>query len=286
MKYAYYPGCSLHAGAKEYDMSWRAICELMGIELEEMEDWSCCGTVHATSVDRLLSFALAARNVAIGEEMDLEITATCSGCYKNLRAADEAMKADTELRAKVNDCIPNPVKGTTRVRHPLYVITEDIGLENLPEVTHPLVGLKVAPYYGCVVTRPIYPDQVDDPENPQALDDLLRALGAEVVPFQSKTKCCGGAVLLSHTDVAIDLSGKVLEDARNAGADCLAVACPMCQMALDGYQPRIEKSLGQRLDMPILYFTQLMGLAFGVDEQHLGLGQLFVSPVKALAKAR
>ena len=285
MKLAYYPGCSLHAGAKEYDLSWRAVCEALGIELAEMENWSCCGTVHATNVDRDVSYALAARNVVIAEEMGLPIAAMCSGCYKNLRAADEALKADAGLRAKVNASLPRPFQGSTKVRHPLYIILQDIGLDNLPEIKRPLTGLKVAPYYGCVLTRPVYPEQVDSPENPQGLDNLLMALGVEVVPFYPwKTKCCGGAVLLSHTDVAIELCAKLLRQAKRAGADCLAVACPMCQLALDGYQPRIARYLGEQLDIPIIYFTQLMGTAFGIDPSRLGYGQLFVSAEPALAQ--
>lgn len=285
MKFAYYPGCSLSAGAKEYDMSWRAVCEALGIELAEMENWSCCGTVHATNVDRTVSYALAARNVAIAEEMGLTIAATCSGCYKNLRSADEALKADAELKAKINASLPRPFQGSSRVRHPLYIILEDIGLTNLPAIRRPLRGLRVAPYYGCVLTRPLYREQPDSPENPQGLDHLLAALGADVVPYYPwKTKCCGGAVLLSHTETAIELCARLLRQAKRARADCLAVACPMCQLALDGYQPRIARYLGEELDLPIIYFTQLMGLAFGLDESRLGFGQLFVSAERALAR--
>ena len=285
MRYAYYPGCSLHTGAREYDMSWRAVCEALGIELVAMEDWSCCGTVHVTSVDRLLSLALAARNLAIAEEMGLEIAAPCSGCYKNLRVANEALKTDAELRAKVNACLPRPFQGSTAVKHPLYIILDDVGLEALAQPARPLNGLRVAPYYGCVLTRPAAAQPVDHPEDPQGLDRLLRTLGAEVVPYYpAKTKCCGGAVLLSHTDVAIELTGKLLKQAKEVGAQCLAVACPMCQMALDAYQSRVERRLGERLDLPILYFTQLMGLALGIDEGRLGLGRLMVSPAKALAE--
>ena len=260
MNYAYYPGCSLHASAKEYDTSWRAVCERLGIELSEMADWSCCGTVHATSVDRTTSLALAARNLSIAEAMNLEIIAPCSGCYKN--------------------------QGTSAVKHPLYVILEKVGLEKLAEdCPRPLHGLAVAPYYGCVLTRPPATEPVDDPEDPQGLDRLLQALGAEVVPYAFKTKCCGGAVLLSHTDISLDLTGKLLQEAKESGAQCLAVACPMCQMALDAYQSKVEKRLGERLDdLPILYFTQLMGLALGISEWHLDLGRLVVSPAKVLAQ--
>ena len=285
MKYAYYPGCSLHTGAREYDMSWRAVCEALGIELSEMEDWNCCGTVHANSVGRFLAMGLAARNLAIAEEMGLEMAAPCSGCYKNLWTTDEALKGDPELRDKVNETLPRSYRGNTKVKHPLYVIVNDLGLDALGKVARPLTGLRVAPYYGCVLTRPASSEPVDDPEDPQGLDQLLTRLGAEVVSYYpSKTKCCGGGVLLSHTDVALDLTGRLLKQAKEVGAECIAVACPMCQMALDAYQYQIERRLGQRFDLPILYFTQLMGVALGIDERELGLNRLMVSPSKALAQ--
>jgi heterodisulfide reductase subunit B len=284
LRYAYYPGCSLHTSAKEYDISWKAVCERLDIELAEMADWSCCGTVHATNVDQTLSMALAARNLAIAEAMELEMVVPCSGCYKNMRTADETLKESTELRARINTSLQSrQFQGTTAVRHPLYVILEQIGLDAL-EVSRPLHGLKVAPYYGCVLTRPASAPPVDDAEDPQGLDRLLETLGAEVVPYPAKTKCCGGAVLLSHTDVALDLTGRLLKQAREAEAECLAVACPMCQMALDAYQSQVERRLGEKLDLPVLYFTQLLGLAMGVDQGRLGFGKLVVSPAKVLAQ--
>jgi len=289
VRYAYYPGCSLHTSAREYDMSWRAVCERLGIELVDMTNWNCCGTVHAASVDRFLALALTARNLTIAEAMSvdesgpMEIITPCSGCYKNLRTADHALKEDAELRARINASLLRPFQGTTKVRHPLYIILQDIGLDALNSIPRPLEGLRVAPYYGCVITRPTAPQPVDDPEDPEGLDRLLQTLGAEVVPYAAKTKCCGGAVLLSHSDVALELAGRLLKEAKEAGAQCLAVACPMCQMALDGYQPRIERHLGERFGLPILYFTQLMGVAMGIEERHLGLDRVFVSPDRLLA---
>jgi heterodisulfide reductase subunit B len=284
LKYAYYPGCSLHASAKEYDLSWRAVCKQLDIELAEMADWNCCGTVHATSVDGALATALSARNLTIAEEMGLDIAVPCNGCYKNLRVASETLRQNGALRDKVNGCLSRPFQGSSAVRHPLYIILEDVGLERLSEVPKPLAGLKVAPYYGCVLTRPAATPPLDDPEDPQGMDRLLEALGAKVVPYGYKTKCCGGAVLVSHNDVSLDLIGKLLLEAKKAGAECLAVACPMCQMALDAYQARVERKLKERLDLPILYFTQLLGLALGLSNGELGLGRLFVSPSKALAR--
>jgi heterodisulfide reductase subunit B2 len=225
MKYAYYPGCSLHTGAKEYDQSWQAVCEKLGIELAEMEDWSCCGTVHASSVDRTYGLALSARNLAIAEEMGLEIAVPCSGCYLNLRVADAALKDNGALRDKVNVGLKErPFRGVTAVKHPVYILLEDIGLEALKGIPKPLEGLKVAPYYGCMLTRPAATPPLDDPEDPQGLDRILQALGANVVPYPAKTKCCGGAVLLSHTDVSLGLTAKLLQQAKEAGAECLAVA--------------------------------------------------------------
>lgn len=284
MRYAYYPGCSLHVGSKEYDMSWRAVCQVLGIELAEMEDWNCCGTVHASSVNAQVAHALAARNLSIAEEMGLDIVAACSGCYKNLRATDIAFKSDRATKERVNSFLPTPYEGSISVKHPLYLIVNDLGLEALPNPVRPLHGLRVAPYYGCVLTRPLYLEPPDHPEQPTGLDRLLTALGAEVIPYPSKTKCCGGAVLLSHTDVSVELCSRLLKQAKDLGANCLAVACPMCQLALDGYQPRAEKLLREQLDMPILYFTQLMGLAFGIDPKRLGFQRLFVSPSTLLAR--
>jgi heterodisulfide reductase subunit B len=250
-----------------------------------MADWSCCGTVHATNVDRSLSLALAARNLTIAETMGLEVIAPCSGCYKNLRSADERLKQDTDLRKEISAGLPRSFQGSSAVKHPLYVILEEVGLEAFEDVPRPLRGLAVAPYYGCVLTRPPGVQPVDDPEDPQGLDRLLGALGAQVVPYPSKTKCCGGAVLLSHTDISMDLTGKLLKQAKDAGAQCLAVACPMCQMALDAYQSQAERRLGEQIDLPVLYFTQLVGVALGIDEGRLGLNRLVVSPSRALARA-
>jgi heterodisulfide reductase subunit B len=269
----------------------------LGIELAEMEDWSCCGTVHATTVDRTMSVALAARNLAIAEAMGLDVIAPCSGCYKNLRTADEALRQDDGLLQEVNASLPQPIRESggdeesmASVLHPLYVIAgsdaalDEIGLSNAENLPRPMHGLKVAPYYGCVLTRPAATVPLDDPEDPQSLDRLMNALGADVVAFEAKTKCCGGAVLVSHNDVALDLSGRVLAEAKEAGAECLVVACPMCQMALDAYQSKIERQMGEQINLPVLYFTQLMGLALGIDERRLGLGRLFVSPSRVLSQ--
>ena len=283
LTYAYYPGCTQESGSKEYDLSVRAVCERLGIELRELEDWNCCGAVHTSVTDPLLAMTLPARNLALAEEQGMtEIVTPCSGCYKNFRTASKAIQADPALRQEVNDALPgHTLKGDVTVKHPLYVIVNDYGLERL-EVTKPLKGLRVACYYGCVLTRPR--DEFDSPEKPQAMDRLMQALGAEPVPYPAKTKCCGGAVLLSHTHIAVDLTGKVLLAAKEAGADCVALACPMCHVALDLYQSRVERALGTRLDLPVLYFTQLMALALGVERHRLGFKRHIVSPAPLLER--
>ena len=283
LTYGYYPGCTQETGSKEYDLSTRAVCERLGIELKELEDWNCCGTVHVPVTDPLLAMTLPGRNLAIAEKQGLtEVVAPCTGCYKNLRSASKAIQADPALRQKVNDALPDhTLEDSVTIKHPLYAIVNDYGLENI-EVVKPLTGLRVACYYGCVLTRPR--DEFDSSEKPQAMDRLMEALGAEAVPFPAKMKCCGGAVLLSHTGVAVDLSGKVLLAAKEAGADCVALACPMCHVALDLYQSRIERALGAPLNLPILYFTQLMGLALGVEREQLGLKRLIVSPAPLLER--
>lgn len=281
LTYGYYPGCTQETGSKEFDISTRLVYERLGIELKEIEDWNCCGAVHVAVTDSSLAMTLPARNLALAEDQGLtEIVAPCTGCYKNLRTASKAIQADPRLREEVNNALPeHSLKGDVTVKHPLYAITHDYGLDRL-EVTRPLAGLRVACYYGCVLTRP--KDEFDCTEKPQAMDELMSALGAEPVPFPAKAKCCGGAVLLSHPHVAIRLTGKVLQSAKDAGADCVALACPMCQVALDLYQSQVDKALGTRLDMPILYFTQLMGLALGLERDRLGFKRHVVSPAPLL----
>ena len=202
LTYGYYPGCTQEHGSREFDISTRLVYERLGMELKEIEDWNCCGAVHVAVTDASLAVTLPARNLALAEDQGLtEIVAPCTGCYKNLRTASKAIQADKALREQVNEALPElSLEGDITVKHPLYAITQDYGLDRL-EVVRPLEGLKVACYYGCVLTRPR--DEFDRAEKPEAMDQLMRALGAEPVAFPAKTKCCGGAVILSHQHVAI-----------------------------------------------------------------------------------
>jgi heterodisulfide reductase subunit B len=284
MKYAYYPGCSLESGEKEYDLSTRAVFARLGIELLELEDWSCCGAVHVDVNNRDAAITLPARNLALAEAQGFEtLIAPCSGCYKNLRRASKAVAGDRATRKQVNASLAEglALKGDVEILHPLYALLRDYGLAQLKKkVVRPLTGVKVASYYGCMLTRP--KDEFDSTERPTGLDELAEVLGAEVVNYPMKAKCCGGALALSHAHVTAKLTGNVLVSAKEAGADVVSLACPMCHTALDAYQAKAEHALGQPLDLPVLFFTQLMGLALGLAPRDLGLRRHIVPTDKVL----
>jgi len=285
-RYGYYPGCSLMSGAKEYDLSVRAVFAHMGMELTEIEDWSCCGAVHADLNNADAATTLPARSLALAEAQGFDtIIAPCSGCYKNLRRASKRVAADKQVRATVNAHLREglALTGDIEVLHPLYLLTQQVGLDQVKQlVVNPLSDLKVASYYGCMLTRP--KDVFDSPERPKGLDSLMAILGAEVVDYPLKAKCCGGALALSHGDVTVQLSANILVSAKEAQADVVTLACPMCHTALDAYQVRAEQALRQELGVPVLYFTQLMGLAFGLDPTRLGFERHMVSPRQQLAR--
>jgi heterodisulfide reductase subunit B len=282
MRYAYYPGCSLESSAKEYDMSLRAVFQQVGIELVEIEDWNCCGATPGGATDKVTGTALIARNLAWAEERGLEIVAPCSACYKNLRKATLALQEDRELRAKVNDRLEGRhIERGPAVKGPVEVLLVDLGLDKV-EVSKALTGLKVLPYYGCPMTRP--KGGYEDTERPVALDHIIEALGAQPVDCASKTKCCGGGIVMSREDIALNLTGKLLSRATETEADCMITMCPLCHMLLDAYQPKVGKRLHKKLGMPVLYFTQLMGLAMGIDVKQLGLERHVVSPFPMLER--
>ena len=283
MKYAYYPGCSQEASAEEYNRSLRAVARrLETMELVEMKDWNCCGATPAATVHPDLPYALAARNLAIAEEMGMEMVTPCAACYKNMNKASHLLSDDPTLLARVNAALDGHHLGRPpRVRHPLDVIVNDVGVGNIP-VKKPLRGLKVASYYGCLITRP--EGGFDDPERPQSMDRLMEALGAEAVDWPYKTKCCGGAIYMTAEAISFKMSADVLAHAKAAGANAVAVACPFCQLLLDLYQDRLEKTRGVEFNLPIFFFSQLMGLAMGIDRTELGLEKLVVPPYELLAQ--
>jgi heterodisulfide reductase subunit B len=285
MKYAYFPGCSQESTAEEYNRSLLAVARRLGtMDLIEIPDWNCCGATPAAAiVNPMLPHSLAARNLSIAREMGMdEIVAPCAACYKNLRKASQDLSHYAELRAQAKGALQNrPLDRPPTVRHPLDVIVNDVGLDNIP-VQNPLHGLKVACYYGCLLTRPA--GGFDDPEYPTSMERLMEALGAEALNWPYKTKCCGGGIYMFHENVSFSMSADVLAHAKAAGANAVAVGCPFCQLLLDLYQDKLAAVRNTTFNLPIFFFTQLMGLAMGLDRSELGLEKLIVSPFALLAE--
>lgn len=288
MKYAYFPGCSLHSTAKEYDMSTREVATALGIELIEIPDWICCGATPAHITMHLLSLALPVKNLLKAKSMDsFEVVTCCAACFSRLKIANHFMRDDPDHRKKVEDIVGEPYKGEVKVRHLLDVLVNVFGLKNLSErVTNRLSGLKVACYYGCLLTRPPEITQLDDLEDPQLMDDLMKTLGVESVRWPYKTECCGASFSLTKTEIVLKLSGDILQMAHDEGAQMIVVACPLCQSNLDLRQEAVNKRFKKNFNMPILYFTQLVGLSLGVEPKKLGLDKHIVSPLPLLKERK
>lgn len=282
MKYAYFPGCSLESTAKEYDLSARLVMHELGVELEELQDWNCCGASAAEITSHLLCLVLPARNLALAEATRAaagtdapggngQLVASCSACYVNLRKVEEVAKADAAMLDKINQALAVDgltYAGRTRVRHLLDILANEVGTEVIAgRVKQPLEGLRVAPYYGCQTVRPYSP--FDAPYYPESMDGIVEAVGATVHPNPLKAACCGGTLSTTKRDVGIKLVTDLIRAVK--GADCIVTVCPLCQMNLESYQGQVSKQLGQPLNMPVLYLTQLLGLAFDLPESALGL---------------
>ena len=277
MKYTYYPGCSLQASAVEYDGSTRALMQSLDIELEEIEDWNCCGATAAEPVSRLLSYALPARNLAMAEKnSQSDILVPCSACYLNQKKVEIDKKKDRDLSAQIDEVLKEEdltLENRVRVRHLLDVMANDIGPGMIADrVTHPLSGLKIAPYYGCQALRPY--KVFDDPEAPTSMEPLIRACGADVFEWDSGAKCCGASNMNTKRETAEILVQKILEDAQ--GADAVVTICPMCQLNLDGFQGRISHRAGKDLSISVIYLPQLVGAALGLSSEELMLNKNLV----------
>jgi heterodisulfide reductase subunit B len=275
----YYPGCSLHGTAVEYDLSTRAIAEVIGLDLVEPDGWVCCGTTPAHSTDHLLSTVLPMKTLKRVEQSGQScVTVPCPSCFIRLRTAMRDVAADPELREQVaaeTKYTPSP---ELTVDHLLTTIAEKAGPEKVADaVILPLEGLKVVCYYGCVVTRPPKLTGATEYEYPMSMDHLVQAVGAETLDWSYKTECCGVSLVFTQLPVVMDMCHKILDNAKAAGAEAIVVACPLCQANLDMRQRQTSKEYGQDYNLPILYFTQLMGLAFGLQPADLGLEKHAVS---------
>jgi heterodisulfide reductase subunit B len=287
MDIAYYPGCSLHGIARDYGRSAELVCRRLGIRLVEVEDWNCCGATAAHSLDRELTLGLSARNLSIVNRMNLgRVVTPCAGCFSRLKGCTHELEKSDITRERMEKRIESPLAKWPEVSHLLQLMVETVGLKGLADaVSRPLKGLRLAAYYGCLLTRPRAVARFDDPEQPVSMDRLLRAMGADTVPWSHKAECCGGAFAASQTGIVVDLGGQVLEAARQAGADALVVACPMCQVNLDARQQAIDEARGIRYNLPVFYFTQLMGMACGLSSKQMGLNRMMVSPLPLLRRA-
>ena len=283
MRYAYYPGCSAHSTARDMHESSLSVASALGIDMLEPNGWSCCGATAAHQTDRLLAAALPAANLLLAQDMGLDMVVNCAACYNRTKTANHEISASPDMRRRVSEAIGQDYDGSVAVRHFIEVLLEDVGPERLRHsIRKSLNGLKVVCYYGCFLVRPPNITRFDDPENPTSLDRLVTAMGGESLDWPHKVECCGGVLNLTRTDVMAQLSGSIVEMARSAGADCIALACPMCQASLDLRRKDIEKSTGRRYNIPVLYITQLLGLCLGIPPKELGLNRLMVSPTNVI----
>lgn len=282
LEYAYYPGCSLEHTASPYDMSVRAVFKALGIGLKEIEDWNCCGATMYMSVKKIVGYSISARNLAIAQNMGLDICAPCSSCYTILRKTNRHIQWDPKERDKINEALAAAnlsYDSNVKVRHPLDILINDVGLDEIKKkVVKPLHGLRVAPYYGCQIVRPHkYFDDIDDP---QTMDQLIEALGGVATPYPGKVRCCGGMLMTTDEDVALKLNKNLLDAASDNEAEMIATACPLCQMNLEAYQGKINDKFQTQFNTPVVYFTHLLGIALGIKPEKLGLDRLVVNADK------
>lgn len=279
MSVGFYPGCSLKGSAPEYTESLLAVAEKAGVELKEVPDWNCCGATAAHNLNHELSLALPARILALAEKAWMkELLVPCAACYSRLSVTSAELKENPELRKKVSDVIEMELECKTKIINIIEFL--DGWVLNSEELKVPApFDHKVACYYGCLLVRPHKILKFDRPEDPETMDKLMSKIGAEPVDWAFKTECCGAGFSVSRTDLVAKLSGKILEDAEDRGAEAVIVACPMCQSNLDMRRNSINKHTGRKFHIPVVYITQAVGSALGIPEKKLGLQRHFV-PVK------
>jgi heterodisulfide reductase subunit B len=297
MKYSYFPGCSLKGTGRAYEESLLPVLRALGAELEELDDWNCCGATAYMALDEAKACVMASRNLAIAEKSGhKELLAPCSACYLVLNKTKHYLHESPAVASVVQRALKSAnlsYSGNVPVRHPLDVLVHTIGLDAIKKrVKTPLKGLKVAAYYGCQIVRPY--STFDDQYNPTTMDRLLEAIGCSVVNYPLKTRCCGGSLTGTLPEPGLLCSYILLKEAVKCGADVIATVCPLCQFNLDGYRDKMAAKWGnetvpdpnrkgarlamaEHLDMPVVYFTQLMGLAFGMSERELGLHRGFAT---------
>ncbi len=285
MRIPYFPGCTLCTKAKGFDTSARASARALGIELVELPQWNCCGATFPLATDNLLALVAPTRILLEAQRQGERLATLCSICYNVLKRTNRLLRENEEKREKINLFIEEEYKGEVRVLHLLEILRDEVGFEKLKErVEKRLEGLKVAPYYGCLLLRPQGEIGLDDPDDPTILHDLLRSLGCEVVDFPFKTECCGSYLAVSSAAVTTELSYNILSSALREGAEVVVTSCPLCQFNLDYRQERMRKEHSGFSFIPILYFTQLLGIALGLDSGDYGFEKHYIDPRPLLAE--
>ena len=282
MQVGYYPGCSLESSAKEFDLSIRAIFQVLEISLKEIPDWNCCGASPAHYLNEELAKALPYRNLVNAEEAGLDrVVSPCPACYSHLKHIHEEVSKEGRLAERLGTIVGKKYASGVVSKHLLDFLKDDVGLDRLKSSTKiSLNGLNVASYYGCLTRLPGV--HLDDLENPVLMDEMVKAIGGEPLDWSHKTECCGASLSVSRTEVALRLVRSLLEAAREKGADCIAVVCPLCQSNLDARQGDINKKYGTSYEIPILYLSQLIGLTQKLGYSRLGLDRLIISPQNLL----
>jgi len=278
MKYSYFPGCSLKGLGRAYEESFLAVFKVLGIETKELEDWNCCGATAYMSVDENDAMLLAARNLSLAENEGEDLVAPCAGCYLVLNKAQKYIQKYPAIDTLVKERLKRldlTYKGEVNIRHPLDILTNEITPQQLKEkIVKPFNGLKVACYYGCQIVRPFA--TFDNQHHPQSMDQLMSAAGADVIDYPLKTRCCGGSLTGTISEAGERLCYILLKEMKKRGADVIATACPLCQFNLEAYQDDIAKKY-DAVDIPVLHFTQVLGLALGISKEELGLQRQIVS---------
>jgi heterodisulfide reductase subunit B len=268
-------------------MSANEVAKALNIELIEIKGWTCCGSTPAHQTNKNLSIALPAANLLMAKKTGLDMVVFCAACYNRMKVANHEIQTNPETRKEIAATLGEDYDGSVKVLHFVEVLVKEIGVKKLKEaLTHTLDGLKVTSYYGCLLVRPKGVTQFDDPENPTIMDKLITMMGGEMIDWPHKVECCGGGFALTRTDIVVDLSNSILGMAKESGAQCMAVACPMCQVNLDMRQGDIHKARGKDYNLPVVYITQLLGLCLGIAPKKLGMDKCVVSPEPIIDKVK
>lgn len=266
MKVSYFPGCTLNTTGKGFDNAVRAATAAVGLELVELPDWNCCGATYPLIVDNMLEMAAPAHVLIAARDQGMTLTTACTTCYNVLKRTNHFIRTHPDERERINAFVEAEYAGETEVKDILHLLRDDVGLAAVKDrVQVPLKGLRVACYYGCMVLRPPAEVAYDDPDNPRSLDDLMTALGATPVDYPHKNECCGAYLALKAPDVTRDMVYTILKSAQAAGAEAVVTNCPLCQFNLDRQQLALRQFHANYEAIPVFYFSQLMGLALGLD---------------------